>query len=122
MHQVALRDNLLRVASGLRLFDVAYVPWLAGLRTTYRTEPSAGKLTRWCEDRLDAVLDVRTEARRGKPALVPARPDGHVDWIARDALTMRARLTDLFRPLLGARQDRRQQQQQQQRKEREHTA
>ncbi|GGK77190.1 FAD-dependent monooxygenase [Streptomyces flaveus] len=157
-HQVVLRDNLLRVASGLRLFDLTYIPWLAGLRTKYRTEPAAGKktagkktagfvpgalvplplrtelddlrhtliltgppdesvreLTRWCADRLDAVLDIRTEARRGKPALVLARPDGHVDRIAGDVPTMRARLTDLFRPLLGARQD-------EQEKVKEHTA
>ncbi|WP_455351942.1 FAD-dependent monooxygenase [Streptomyces sp. SYSU K217416] len=152
-HQVVLRDNLLRIASGLRLFDLAYIPWLAGLRTTYRTEPSAGRktagfvpgalvplpqrnelddlrhtlilmgtqdasvreLTRWCTDRLDAVLDVRTGARRGKPALILARPDGHVDWITKDAATMRARLTDLFGPLLGTWQDKRE-------KVKEHTA
>ncbi|MFJ5925408.1 FAD-dependent monooxygenase [Kitasatospora sp. NPDC092948] len=34
--QVALRDNTLRLASALRLFDLAYIPWLAGLRTRYR--------------------------------------------------------------------------------------
>lgn len=34
-YQVSLRDGLLRVASRLRLFDIGYVPWLAGLRTRY---------------------------------------------------------------------------------------
>lgn len=139
-HQVALRDNVLRVASGLRLFDLAYIPWLAGLRTKYRTDPSAGsraagfvpgalvprrlrgelddlrhtlivtgtpdaavhELTRWCADRLGAVLEVRAEAGRGRPALVLVRPDGHVEGITKDAPAMRARLTGLFRPLLGA--------------------
>ncbi|MGX4691122.1 FAD-dependent monooxygenase [Streptomyces sp. JNUCC 63] len=142
-HQVVLRDSVLRVASGLRLFDVAYIPWLAGLRTKYRTDAPAGgraagfvpgalvpqplrgrlddlrhtlilagrpdeavrELTRWCADRLDAVLDIRTVARRGRPALVLARPDGHVDLVTRDVPVVRARLTDLFRPLLGARQE-----------------
>ncbi|MFG2947434.1 FAD-dependent monooxygenase [Streptomyces adustus] len=151
-HQVVLRDNALRVASALRLFDLAYIPWLAGLRTKYRAEPAAGRrtagfvpgalvplplrgelddlrhtliltgpqdesareLTRWCLDRLGAVVDVRTEARRGRTALVLARPDGHVDWIARDVPAMRARLTDLFRPLLTAPRGER-------RKVREHT-
>lgn len=42
-YQVALRDGLLRTASALRLFDVAYVPWLAGLRTRYRTAAWAGR-------------------------------------------------------------------------------
>jgi hypothetical protein len=66
------------------------------------------------------VLDVRTGphrrtgAHRGKPALVLVRPDGHVDSITRDARATRARLTDLFRPLLGAGQDER-------RKVKEHT-
>ncbi|GGW84332.1 3-(3-hydroxyphenyl)propionate hydroxylase [Streptomyces malachitofuscus] len=142
-HQVALRDNALRLASGLRLFDLAYIPWLAGLRTRYRTgttgggraagfvpgalaprrlrgelddlrhtlvvtgapDRSARELTGWCADRLGEVLDVRTEARRGRPALILVRPDGHVDTIARDARAMRARLTGLFRPLLGAGQE-----------------
>ncbi|MFF4957321.1 FAD-dependent monooxygenase [Streptomyces sp. NPDC001222] len=142
-HQVVLRDNALRVASGLRLFDVAYIPWLAGLRTRYRTDAPAGgrvagfvagalvpqplrgqlddlrhtlilvgrpdeevrELRRWCAERLGVVLDVRTVARRGRSTLVLARPDGHVDGISRDAPEMRARLTDLFRPLLGARQE-----------------
>ncbi|MBN0044351.1 FAD-dependent monooxygenase [Streptomyces actuosus] len=137
-HQVVLRDNVLRLASGLRLFDLAYIPWLAGLRTRYRTGPTAGRrtagftpgalvplplraelddlrhtlivtgaadaemreLVRWCGERLGEVVDVRTEVRRGRSALVLARPDGHVDWIARDAPGMRARLTDLFRPML----------------------
>ncbi|MFE2584983.1 FAD-dependent monooxygenase [Streptomyces sp. NPDC059378] len=151
-HQVVLRDNVLRVASGLRLFDLAYIPWLAGLRTKYRAEPAAGRktagfvpgalvplplrgelddlrhtliltgpqdesareLTRWCRDRLGAVVDIRTGARRGRTAFVLARPDGHVDWIARDAAATRARLTDLFRPLLTAPRGER-------RKVREHT-
>lgn len=144
-HQVALRDNALRVASGLRLFDLAYIPWLAGLRTRYRTGGTRGgraggaraagfvpgalaprrlrgelddlrhtlvvtgtpdratrELTRWCADRLDTVLDVRTVTRRGRPALVLVRPDGHVEGVGKDATAMRARLTVLFRPLLGA--------------------
>jgi 2-polyprenyl-6-methoxyphenol hydroxylase-like FAD-dependent oxidoreductase len=42
-YQVALRDNALRLASALRLFDLAYIPWLAGLRTKYRTAPAAGR-------------------------------------------------------------------------------
>ncbi|MFH9944544.1 FAD-dependent monooxygenase [Streptomyces murinus] len=151
-HQVLLRDNLLRVASGLRLFDLAYLPWLAGLRTKYRAEPAAGRktagfvpgalvplplreelddlchtliltgppdastqeLTRWCEERLGAVVAVRTEAHRGRTALVLARPDGHVDWVAKNAPAMRARLTDLFRPMLDARKG-------EQRKVKEHT-
>ncbi|MEV5143591.1 FAD-dependent monooxygenase [Streptomyces sp. NPDC052727] len=37
-HQVALRDNALRVASALRLFHLDYLPWLAGQRTVY-TQP-----------------------------------------------------------------------------------
>ncbi|MDT0464332.1 hypothetical protein [Streptomyces gibsoniae] len=41
-HQVVLRDNALRAASGLCLFDLAYVPWLADLRTKYRTDAPAG--------------------------------------------------------------------------------
>ncbi|WP_256105901.1 FAD-dependent monooxygenase [Streptomyces sp. ODS05-4] len=145
-HQVVLRDSALRVASGLRLFDIAYIPWLAGLRVKYRADPRAGgraagfvpgalvpgplrgrlddlrhtlivagqpdeetrELTRWCADRLGAVLDVRPAAHRGRPALALARPDGHVDSTTRDARAMRARLTDLFRPLLDSRQDERQ--------------
>ncbi|MEU3840457.1 FAD-dependent monooxygenase [Streptomyces sp. NPDC028635] len=142
-HQVVLRDNALRVASGLRLFDIAYIPWLAGLRTKYRADAAAGgkaagfvpgalvpkplrgrlddlrhtlivagqpddgtrELMRWCADRLDVVLDVRTVAHRGRPALALARPDGHVDITTRDARAMRARLTDLFRPLFDSRRD-----------------
>jgi 2-polyprenyl-6-methoxyphenol hydroxylase-like FAD-dependent oxidoreductase len=34
-HQVAVRDNALRVASALRLFHLDYLPWLAGQRTVY---------------------------------------------------------------------------------------
>lgn len=34
-HQVALRDNALRLASALRLFHLDYLPWLAGQRTVY---------------------------------------------------------------------------------------
>lgn len=145
-HHVALRDNALRLASGLRLFDLAYVPWLAGLRTKYKADPGAGRkaagfvpgalvplplradlddlryslivsgrdgdaareLSQWCTDELGPVLDIRVIPRRGKDVFVLARPDGHVDWIARDIPTMRARLTDLFRPMLRARQEERQ--------------
>ncbi|MDI9886788.1 FAD-dependent monooxygenase [Streptomyces sp. HNM0645] len=39
-HQVALRDNALRVASALRLFHLDYLPWLAGQRTVY-TQPGS---------------------------------------------------------------------------------
>ncbi|MET8956656.1 hypothetical protein ACWEO4_43235 [Streptomyces sp. NPDC004393] len=63
------------------------------------------ELRRWCAERLGVVLGLRTVARRGRPALALARPDGHVDGISKDAPEMRARLTDLFRPLLGARQE-----------------
>ncbi|MFJ4920164.1 hypothetical protein [Streptomyces sp. NPDC088725] len=66
---------------------------------------SARELALWCADRLDAVFGVRAEARRGKLALVLVRPDGHVDRIARDVPSMRARLTALFGPVLGARRD-----------------
>ncbi|MBP0458777.1 FAD-dependent monooxygenase [Streptomyces montanisoli] len=142
-HQVALRDNALRVASGLRLFDLAYVPWLAGLRTRYAAEPGAGRgragfvpgalvplplrsalddlrhtllvsdpdagalrsLVGWCEAELAEVVDVRVVSGLGRRVAVLARPDGHVDWTVKDdAAAMRARLTDLFRPLLRTRQ------------------
>ncbi|MFJ3644498.1 FAD-dependent monooxygenase [Streptomyces murinus] len=39
-HQVALRDNALRIASALRLFHLDYLPWLAGQRTVY-TQPGS---------------------------------------------------------------------------------
>ena len=42
-YRAGARDLALRVASGLRLFHRAYVPWLAGLRTTYGTALGAGK-------------------------------------------------------------------------------
>ncbi|MDN5855451.1 MAG: FAD-dependent monooxygenase, partial [Actinomycetia bacterium] len=35
--QVALRDSALRTVSALRLLHLGYLPWLAGLRTTYPT-------------------------------------------------------------------------------------
>ncbi|MFI0235769.1 FAD-dependent monooxygenase [Streptomyces sp. NPDC016845] len=45
-HQVALRDNALRVASALRLFHLDYLPWLAGQRIVYtRPGPRRRRLT-----------------------------------------------------------------------------
>ncbi|MFD3817089.1 FAD-dependent monooxygenase [Streptomyces rubiginosohelvolus] len=43
-HQVALRDNALRVASALRLFHLDYLPWLAGQRTVYAQPGSRRRL------------------------------------------------------------------------------
>ncbi|MEU0085179.1 FAD-dependent monooxygenase [Streptomyces sp. NPDC006274] len=43
-HQVALRDNALRVASVLRLFHLDYLPWLAGQRTVYAQPGSRRRL------------------------------------------------------------------------------
>ncbi|MFF8554242.1 FAD-dependent monooxygenase [Streptomyces sp. NPDC015501] len=43
-HQVALRDNALRLASALRLFHLDYLPWLAGQRTVYARPGSRRRL------------------------------------------------------------------------------
>jgi 3-(3-hydroxy-phenyl)propionate hydroxylase len=81
-YQVALRDLTLRIASALRLFDIAYVPWLAGLRTTYATAQRSKRA-------LDGF----------KPgALVPATPV--FDTASGRTVPLRAALTDLRYTLL----------------------
>jgi 2-polyprenyl-6-methoxyphenol hydroxylase-like FAD-dependent oxidoreductase len=77
-YQVALRDGLLRLASALRLFDLRYIPWLAGLRTRYRTTGQAGRGAGDFRPGALVPLPLRTELDDLRYTLLVSsgRPDG----------------------------------------------
>ncbi len=79
-HQVKLRDAAVRAASALRLGDIGFVPWLAGLKARYaRTGPEryVGKLGGFTPGALapgDIVWDSREHRRAPlRTALDPLR-------------------------------------------------
>ncbi|GGR75295.1 hypothetical protein GCM10010284_05170 [Streptomyces rubiginosohelvolus] len=68
-HQVALRDNALRVASALRLFHLDYLPWLAGQRTVCTRSPAPGGVS-------PCPPDGRGRGPEGSPRAASSRSDG----------------------------------------------
>jgi 3-(3-hydroxy-phenyl)propionate hydroxylase len=74
-YQVALRDTLLRAASALRLFDISYVPWLAGLRTRYRVPASEGRAVAGFQPGALIPLPLRSELDDLRYTLLISRPE-----------------------------------------------
>ncbi|WP_063765889.1 FAD-dependent monooxygenase [Streptomyces cellulosae] len=84
--QKLARDTAVRTASALRLQDLAYLPWLAGLRTVYASVPGSGRPPLVRHDRMTLG------------ALVP----GATVWddVAHRRIPLRSALSDLRHTLL----------------------